>query len=247
MDCSNPFGAIIFSGIGDVTNGTQNPNSHMYGSGNSGESTITEVFIKFDQSSTNQRRNQSYPQPLRNDISPVPRIIHRDTDPYPYKSSHSQSASEPSSGSYLQMIPFAQPSRTDHSSESLIQLASLMETSSCHHQLTHPCATGQQLSNDDPIITQDHGYNRRQTQWYLPYQPGPTPTVHQTMAQPASNIQPPSNPDRFNPVAGCKSPNSTLTPDPIITMYQVINENNTKLYDAILKQQETMTTYLPKI
>ena len=160
MDRSNPFDAIFFSGIGeDVTNGNQNPNGHIHSSGHSRESTITEVFNKFNQPSNSPRRNQSDPRPSRNPIPPVPRIIHRDTDPYPYENSRSHSASQPSSGSYLQILPFTQPSGTDHSSEPLIHLASSQEISSHHHQLSHPSATGRQLSNDDPMITQDHGYN----------------------------------------------------------------------------------------
>ena len=50
------------------------------------------------------------------------------------------------------------------------------------------------------------------------------------------DIQHPSG----HPVAGCRSPSLTITLDPIVSLIQSINESNSKLHSAIIKQQEAL-------
>ena len=88
MDCSNPFDAFLPPGIGDPPSGFQT-NSHIDRSITSRDSNISEVYNDYSQQPLSQARTfYSDPYPRRTSNLNVPRNILRDTDHYPYESSH---------------------------------------------------------------------------------------------------------------------------------------------------------------
>ena len=124
MDRSNPFDAFSHTGIGNPLRGSQT-NGHIDISIASRDSNISEVYNDYSQQPLSQART-SYSDPFSCQTSNfnVPRNIPRDTNHYPYESSHSQNTSHPSSGSNLLILPFAQPLE-DQTSEPFIHLSSL--------------------------------------------------------------------------------------------------------------------------
>ena len=220
-----------------VIRGSQS-NGQVDGSVASRDSNVTEVYNDYSQQPiSHARTSYSDPLPLQNNFN-VPRNIPRDTDHYPYESSHSRSISHPSSNSNLLVLPFAQPSE-DQLSEPVIHL--LSSHSNQQQNLPFPGATGSmhQVSTANPMPHQYHRQLRSQTQWH--------PTLNQwhglrndaftnRNSQPADiNLQPPV----YQP-ADHRSHSSTLTSDPYIRLIQSINESNTKLHSAIIKQQEVL-------
>ncbi len=238
MEPTNVFDAFL-PGIDDPSpNGT-----HIERSSDSRSSHVSEIYNQFDQYPCSQARTHPPdPQLLRERFPSVPRTIPRDTDPYPYASSQSHSASQPSSGSTLQILLFNQPSE-DHTSNPMIHLA----TSHVNHESrSFPSAMEQHHSstNQSPM-TQDPRYFRRRTQWHPPF--GQLQgTIHHA-APSTLRHSPPKLINQAPPEglqnAGRRSPNSTLTPDPYIRLIQSINESNAKLHDAIIKQQETLANH----
>ena len=86
--------------------------------------------------------------------------------------------------------------------------------------------------------TQDQRQLRRQTQWHPPFNQSQGPPNNAFMnrySQPDMDFQPP-----VHQPADHRSPSSTLTSDPYICLVQSINESNTKLHSAIIKQQEIL-------
>ena len=167
------------------------------------------------------------------------RTIPRDTDPYPYHSSQSCSILNQSSSSILQIPPFVQPSEV-HTSDPMIHLESSLHLNLQH--LSFPSATEQQHFPDEgSMLTQDPRYLRCQTQWHPPFNVMQGPPPSQFLA-PTSNHAPPSPSlhQQSQNSTGHRSPNSTLTSDPFVQMFQLINKSNTKMHNAILKQQESI-------
>ena len=203
-----------------------NPNGHIAESFNSNDSQVTEVYNEFVQPFSQARTHHSDPHPRReHSLLPVPRTIPRDTDPFPYNSGRSHSTSHQSSGSTLQILPFAQPSE-DHSSDPMIHLES--SSHSNPHHSSYPSVTDHRRSPaEGSMFTQDPRYTRRQTQWLPPFNPVQGPPHPQTAASTSTHAPPsPSLHMQSHISTGRKSPNSTLTSDPFLRMFQLINKSN---------------------
>ena len=236
MDRSNPFDAFLPS-IGDPPTGRQS-NGHIDGSINSRDSNISEVYNDHAQPPLSQARTfYSDPHSRWSSDLNTSRITPRDTDPYLYKSSRSRSISHPSSSSNLLVLPFAQPSE-DQTSEPLIHMSSLQSN---HRNALFPSAMVQHhSSNADSLLTREQKYLRCQTQWH--------PLCNQQQETPNQNFgatvnqhsQQNMDTQHGRPVAGRRSPSSTLTSDPIISLIKSINKSTSKLHSSIIKQQEAL-------
>ena len=95
------------------------------------------------------------------------------------------------------------------------------------------------------MLSQDPRYLRCQTQWHPPFNVQQEPPPQSLV--PASRSSPsfPAPHQQWQSSTSCRSPNLSLTSDPFVQMFQLINESNIKMQqESVVKQQQVFTDYL---